>query len=558
MRPIDKQLLGELPVLRRYLLVLAGFGVLLAAVVLVQAEFLAALLVGLAGHPAPVAVSTAIAALATVVTGRCLLTWYQGRAAAAVTASVKSALRKRILSSIVERQDQRAGELATLAGKGVDAVDGYLTGYLPQLVVSVTVPIAVIARLFAADLASALVIVATLPLIPVFAILVGLHTKASTARQWRLLSTLGGHFLDMVTGLRTLKVFGRARAQAGAVRSVAGAHADATMRTLRVTFLSALVLELVATLSVALVAVPIGFRLLDGTITAHVALLVLLLAPEAYLPLRAAGSKFHASAEGLAVVEQVRTVARPPATTVAAVTEVPDLRTVRIEFRGVTVRYPGRATPALSEVDLVIEPGERIALTGPSGAGKSTVLAVLLGLVRPDEGAVLVGGTPLVELDLQRWREALAWVPQRPTLFPGSIADNIALGRPSATAADLAEAGRAAELAPVIERLPDGYRTTLGEGGAGLSSGQRQRIGLARALLRTESGLLLLDEPTSRLDGDSEAAALAAIGRLATGRTALLVAHRPALLGLADRVVELNSVSKGARSVLGSQAVTRA
>ena len=493
----------------------------MAGAILVQAEVLADLLSGKGSAGAVVAAFAA----------RGLLTFLQKAAAARFAVRFKKKVRSQIVDNLFI-DDQQPGERAALATRGVDAIDEYLTGYRPALVMAAVVPVAVVVRLCVADLASALIILVTLPLIPVFAILVGAHTRARTARQWQLLSTLGGHFLDAVAGLTTLKVFGRARAQVKLVRAMADAHAGATLRTLRVAFLSALVLELVATLSVALIAVPIGFRLLEGSMPLRTALLVLLLAPEAYLPLRAAGAKFHASAEGLAVLEQVRPQSVAPVRTHK---RPPDLRTATIRLERVTVGYPGRPAPALSEMNLCVEPGERLALVGPSGCGKSTLLALLLGFVEPTSGRVLVGGVDLRELDLAGWRSQLSWVPQRPTLFPGTIGDNIRLG----ASGEIFEAARAAALLPVISRLPEGFQTRLGEHGFGLSSGQRQRVGLARALLRTESPLVLLDEPTARLDSGTEAAILTTARRLLPGRTAVLVAHRPALLDLATRVLAL-------------------
>ncbi|MET8998987.1 thiol reductant ABC exporter subunit CydD [Amycolatopsis sp. NPDC004169] len=504
-----------LPGLRRYLSFLGLLGVLTAGAVLLQAEGLATLLTG----------GGISLALVVAIVARVLLSWGHGVLSGRFAASVRTALRLRLLGSASDR----AGVVATQITRGVDATDSYLTGYLPSLVVSVVVPVAVIVRLFTADLASALVVVATLPLIPVFAVLVGKQAKAAT--QWELLTKLGGHFLDVVRGLGTLKVFGRAAAQAATVRSMAAAHADATMKALRVAFLSALVLELVATLSVALVAVPIGFRLLSGGLEARPALLILLLTPEAYLPLRAAGTKFHAAAEGLAALRE--------ALSVPVVVSRPAARTRRrgapsVVFERVSVVYDG--VPALSEVDLAVPAGSRIALVGPSGSGKSTLLAVLLGFVAPTSGRILVDGVDLRTLSSPEWLAEVAWVPQRPTLFRGSLASNIALGLPSA---DVASAARAAALDSVAAGLPAGYRTPVGELGDGLSAGQRQRVGLARALARTSAGLVLLDEPTARLDSRTEDAVLSATRRLLPGRTAVLVAHRPAMAALADRVVEL-------------------
>ncbi|SEB33275.1 ATP-binding cassette, subfamily C, CydD [Amycolatopsis tolypomycina] len=503
-----------LPGLRRYLLFLSLLGVFTAFSVLLQAEGLATLLTG----------GGVSLFLVVAVGARVALSWGQSVLSGRFAASVRGALRLRLLESASDR----AGVVATQITRGVDATDSYLTGYLPSLVVSVVVPVAVIARLFTTDLTSAVVVVVTLPLIPVFAILVGKQAKASA--QWELLTKLGGHFLDVVRGLGTLKVFGRATAQAATVRSMANAHADATMKTLRVAFLSALVLELVATLSVALVAVPIGFRLLSGGLDARTGLLILLLTPEAYLPLRAAGAKFHAAAEGLTALREALSV---PVVSVASGAKCRRRGAPSVVFERVSVAYDG--VPALSDVDLTVPSGSRLALVGPSGSGKSTLLAVLLGFVPPSAGRVLVDGVDLRSLSSPDWLAEVAWVPQRPTLFRGSLAANIALGSP----ADVPAAARAAALDSVAAGLPAGYETPVGELGSPLSAGQRQRVGLARALARTSAGLVLLDEPTARLDSRTEEAVLSAARRLLPGRTAVLVAHRPAMVALADRVVEL-------------------
>jgi len=398
-------------------------------------------------------------------------------------------------------------------------------------------------RILSGDWLSALTIALTLPLIPVFAILVGLSTKAKMERRWRTLALLAGHFLDVVTGLMTLKVFGRARAQIETIRAVTDRYRRATMSTLRVAFLSALVLELLATISVALVAVSIGLRLVNGEIGLRTALLVLILAPEAYLPLRQVGAQYHASVEGLTAAERIFEVVETPLPASGVRTDVPDLARATIRLDGVTVRYGDR--PAVEDVSLTVHPGEVVALTGPSGAGKSTLLAVLLGFVRPSAGRVLVDWTDLAAFDPDAWRARIAWVPQRPYLFADTVAGNIRLGRPDATDAEVREAARAAGALEFVEALPLGFATPLGEDGAGLSAGQRQRVALARAFLR-DAPLLLLDEPTSNLDAESEAAVVEAVRRLAAGRTVILVAHRPALAALADRTVWISPLGVAA------------
>ncbi|MFI7281595.1 thiol reductant ABC exporter subunit CydD [Micromonospora chersina] len=537
-RPFDPRLLRRVPAARRDLAVLAVLGGLTALLVVAQATALATLLAtaidGRLHRPA-------LAGLLAAFAARALVSWAQGTVAARAAATVKAALRADLLRAVGRHgptwvAGRRAGQLATLAGRGLDALDPYFTGYLPQLVLSVTVPLAVLARIVLADWSSALIIALTIPLIPIFGALLGWQAQAATERQWRRLSLLGGHFLDMVAGLATLRAFGRARAQVDVVRRMADGHRQATMKTLRIAFLSALVLELVATLSVALVAVPVGIRLLGGGITLSTALLVLLLTPEAYLPLRAAGSRFHASMEGLTALDEALTLsATPEAAGPGGARPAPDGRG-EIRFEGVTVAY--ERTTALRDVTLTIRPGERVAVIGPSGAGKSTLLHLLLGFVTPTAGRVTVDGVDLAGVDLDAWRRELAWVPQRAHLFAGSLADNIRLGAPDTPDAALAGAVTDAALDEVVAALPDGLGTTLGERGHGLSSGQRQRVALARAFLR-DAPLVLLDEPTARLDSASEAVVLAATRRLVAGRTALLVAHRPALLENADRILRV-------------------
>ncbi|TDB93622.1 thiol reductant ABC exporter subunit CydD [Micromonospora fluostatini] len=537
-RPFDPRLLRRVPAARGDLVLLAVLGVVAALLIIAQATALAALLAtgfdGRLDRPA-------LAGFLAAVTARSALTWAQGTVAARLAATVKATLRGDLLGAVGRHgptwvAGQRAGQLATLTGRGLDALDAYFTGYLPQLVLSVTVPAAVLLRVFVADWSSALIIAATLPLIPIFGALLGWQAQVATERQWRRLSRLGGHFLDMVAGLPTLRAFGRARAQVDVVHRMADGHRVATMKTLRIAFLSGLVLELVATLSVALVAVPVGIRLLDGGLALSTALLVLLLTPEAYLPLRTAGARFHASMEGLSALNDAFAVSTDdPDTARPAPAPAPDGRG-EIRLEGVTVAYP--RTTALRDVTLTIRPGERIAVIGPSGAGKSTLLGLLLGFVAPTEGRVTVDGVDLAGVDQDAWRRQVAWVPQRAHLFAASLADNIRLGVPDTPDAALAPAIRAAALDDVVAALPDGLATGLGERGHGLSSGQRQRVALARAFLR-DAPVVLLDEPTARLDTASETAVLAATRRLVAGRTAVLVAHRPALLADADRILRV-------------------
>jgi ATP-binding cassette subfamily C protein CydD len=483
---------------------------------------------------------------------------YGGEVAALrAAATVKSQLRRGLAAHLQRLGPgwlgrQQPGEIATVATRGLDGLDPYFARYLPQLVLAGLVPAAVLATVATADWISAVLIAGTLPLIPVFAVLVGMQTRARTQRQWRLLARLGGHFLDVVEGLPTLKVFGRAKAQADVIEEVTAGYRSATMATLRVAFLSALVLELAAALATALVAVEVGLRLLAGHLGYETALVVLLLTPEAYLPLRAVGMHFHASMEGAAaagracdIIETVPPVCRPapgaPASTApgAGGSAMSDLRRDDITLDAVSLIYPGRDRPALAEVSLTIRPGDRIAVTGPSGAGKSSLLGLLLRFAEPTGGRITAGGVDLTRIDVDRWRRQLAWVSQRPYLFAATAAENIALGQPGASRRDIARAARLAGADTFIEALPHGYDTPLGEQALRLSAGQRQRIALARAFLR-DAPLLLLDEPTAHLDPLVAGQILAVIQTLMADRTVILVTHRHAWHGGADRVLTLD------------------
>ncbi|MDH6517919.1 ATP-binding cassette subfamily C protein CydCD [Streptomyces sp. SAI-124] len=540
-KPIDPRLLRYTRATRLFLAAVVGLGGVGALLVIAQAMLIAEIVVGAFQHGLAVAeLRTPLLLLATVAVGRGLVAWLTELAAHRASAAVKSELRGRLLERATTLgpgwlSGQRTGSLVALATRGVDALDDYFSRYLPQLGLAVVVPVAVLARIVTEDWVSAAIIVGTLPLIPVFMVLIGWATQSRMDRQWQLLSRLSGHFLDVVAGLPTLKVFGRAKAQAESIRRITGEYRQATMRTLRIAFISSFALELLSTLSVALVAVTIGMRLVHGEMDLYDGLVILILAPEAYLPLRQVGAQYHAAAEGLAAAEEIFSVLETP---------VPESGTAvapagALAFEGVTVRYPGRSGDAVTDVSFEVAPGETVALVGPSGAGKSTLLNVLLGFVSPTEGRVRIGGTDLTEADLEQWRSRIAWVPQRPQLFAGTIAENVKLARPDADQNAVRRALADAGALEFVDALPLGSDTVLGEDGAGLSAGQRQRLALARAFL-ADRPVLLLDEPTAALDGATEAEVVAAVRRLAAGRTVLLVVHRPALLGVADRVVRLS------------------
>ncbi|HEY3750890.1 MAG TPA: thiol reductant ABC exporter subunit CydD [Pseudonocardiaceae bacterium] len=529
---------------RRPLVFAAAAGILTGLAVLAQANLLAVVLANVCtGGQLPTWPLVGVVAAITV---RALATWAYGAQGQRAATTVSSTMRADLLAH-TERlgpgwlASRPTGQLTTLVTRGLDAIDPYVRDYLPQLTVATVLPVAVLVQLAVADPLSALIVFLTLPLVPLFAALAGARAKASAGRQWAMLSRLGGHFLDAVSGLPTLVLFGRAAAHATAVRRLAAEHRRATVRTLRIAFLSALVLELVAALSVALVAVPVALRLLDGRLDLRTALLVLMVVPEAYLPLRLAGQRFHAATEAIAVSTELADVLAIPIPDPPTGTMVlPAKRPLSLAFDQVTAGYPDRPNPVLDAASCTAEPGEWLAIAGPSGSGKSTLLALALGLRRPTAGAILVDGRDMSTVDIKSLRNAVAWLPQRPHLFSGRVSDNIRLGCPDATDRQTVEAAESACAAEFVTRLPDGYRTTLGERGRTLSTGQRQRIAIARLVLRlrlADPAIVLLDEPTAGLDLTTEAAVLASLRAACVGRTVVVAAHRPAVLDAADRVL---------------------
>ena len=552
MKPLDPRLVRTTRAVRVHLAVTVACGAALTGLILLQAALVAHAIANaplLDGGGTWTDVGGIVALVGVVALARAALAYGAETAALRSAAAVKSQLRRRLVAHVTGAGADPAtlnpGELATLTTRGLDALDDYVARYLPQLVLSVLVPVAVLVVVLEADWLTALIIALTLPLIPVFMALVGWQAQDYTRKQWHLLNRLGGHFLDAVEGLPTLAIFRRAKAEVALIRRTSEAHREATVRSLRIAFLSALVLELIATLSVALVAVQIGVRLLYGQLDLETALLVLILAPEAYLPLREVGARFHASMEGVAAAEQVFTVLERPGRVPqdrpdpAPVPEGP----IELRFDDVRLTHPERTVAALDGVDLVVPAGRTLLLTGTSGAGKTTLLSVLLRFADADAGRITVNGTDLRDLPVEQWRRRIAWLPQRPYLFDASVADNVRLGVPDADDAAVERAVALAEATDVVAALPDGYATLLGERGTRLSAGQRQRIALARAFLRRMDGasLVLLDEPTAHLDPDNAAAVRAGVARLLEGATGIVVAHDAGWADLADEVVRLEA-----------------
>jgi thiol reductant ABC exporter CydD subunit len=543
-RALDPRLLQRARPVRWLLGFDVALGVAAALLVLLQATLLARVIVRGFDGASLGDVRTDLALLALTFAARGVLAWGFEVAGARAASAVLSELRLELVARRLRAQPTavdgvEAAEIVSAGVEGVDGLQAYFGRYLPQVVLACIVPLAVVGWVGAIDLISALVMLVTLPLVPLFMWLIGRYTQERTLERWQALRLLSGHFLDVVRGLPTLQAFNRSRAQAAVLADVGERYRRTTMATLRVGFLSGSVLELAATLGVALVAVTVGVRLDGGNLGFQAALTVLVLAPELYLPLRRLAAEFHASANGLAVAERMlELLDAPPAVGTDGRIVAPTPREAPVRFEGVSFAYPSRPGLVLAGFDLELSPGETVALVGPSGAGKSTVASLLLRLLEPSAGRVTVGGIDLAECRAELWRRQTAWVPQRPTIFRGTVADNIRLGNERAVESAVRDAAMLAGADRFIRSLPEGYRTLVGDGGRALSAGERRRIALARAFLR-DAPLVILDEPTADLDPISADVVAEAVERLCAGRTVLLIAHRPELVARADRVVAL-------------------
>jgi len=547
-RRVDRRLARETAAARRQFATAGVLGIGTAGLVVAQAALLAEIIARAAVEHAGLAqLRSPLIALSCVIAARALLAGgfeLSGRRGAlGVMSELRQRLAKRVLIEHAGRlPEERTGELAAAAVQGVDALESYFAGYLPAFVLATAVPLAVLIWVTPLDLSAAIVLAITIPILIVFMVLIGKGAEARTRSRWRVLSLLSSHFLDVVRGLETLRAFRREQAQILTLTEVGDRYRHETLGTLRLAFTSALVLELCAMLGTALVAATIGVQLTGGHLTLRAGLTVLLLAPELYAPLRAVGQQFHASADGLAAAERLLESldARPPVQRGESLIAAGDPATGPLRFEGVSYSYPSRRGEVLAGVELSIQPGETVALVGASGAGKSTIAALVLRLVDPSSGRVSCGGVDLRDLSLEAWHRRVAWVPQRPKLFAGTIRENIALADPDAASEQIARAAEKAGLGSLLSTLPDGLDTIVGDGGRRLSAGQSQRIALARAFLR-DAPLVVLDEPTANLDPASAASIGDVIARLTHGRMAVMIVHDSKLAARADRVVEVGS-----------------
>lgn len=593
-RPIDPRLWRYAHSARRYLGVSVALSLLTTVCIVVAALALASVLAGVITDPGRRDIgswTTELVALAVAVAVRVAATWWQSRLAHRAGAQVVAELETAVVAAGAQlpprELERRRTELAVVAGSGLNGLRGYLAGYLPALLLSALVPPIVLTVIALHDWVSGAIILVTLPLIPIFMILIGLLTQGRAKDTLTATTRLSDQLLDLFTGMPTLRALGREtgrvkgvgpeddsaptgaenRGMAGRVRALGDDLHRRTMSALRMAFLSSMVLEMLATLCVALVAVSIGMRLVFGNMGLYAGLLALILAPEVYLPLRAVGERFHAAQDGMAAAEKAFAVLDPAhadRTPAVATTGTGEFSTApaglaagaavrigrgralrnfdgRIELRGLTVATRDGAAP--SNLSAMLRPAAVTVLTGPNGCGKSTALQAILGLLTPDSGTVTIDGIPVTALDHDDWWSHVAWLPQRPVLVPGTLRSNLELLGVPAGPAEVDAACIATGFDEVLAELPDGWNTTVGAGGVGLSLGQRQRLALTRTLAAPRQ-VLLLDEPTAHLDDACEATVLAAlVARARAGATVVLVGHRPAVLAVGDHIVEVHAAT---------------
>lgn len=529
---------------RRHLAVTGVLGAASALLIVAQAALLAYVVNAVFMNGADLGeVSTALLALIAIAGGRTLAVAgfeYSGRRGAqrAMTELRLGMLQRLLDDCPASLADERSGELAATAVNGVDALESYFARYLPQAALATLVPFAILVYVAGVDVESAILLAVTAPLIPVFMVLIGRASEHSARKRWQTLSLLSAHFLDVVYGLPTLRAHNRANAQVGGIATAGERFKDETMRTLRIAFLSALVMELLAMMGTALVAATVGVQLVAGSLEFEHGLAVLLMAPELYQPFRQLGAQFHASAEGVTAAERIFEVIdrKPDVPATRATSTAPNPAVTPIEFCSVVYEYPGGRGQALIDVSFTIAPREHVALVGPSGAGKTTIAKLLLRLADPAAGAIECGGVDLRNVNAHEWRRLVAWVPQRPYIFAATLRENVLLANPDCPGDLLDQALERAALANVVCGLPDGVDTRIGEGGRPLSLGEAQRIGLARAFVR-DCPLAILDEPTAYLDQTTAESVSRSIAEYGVGRSLLLITHDPARVAPPNRIL---------------------
>jgi thiol reductant ABC exporter CydD subunit len=544
-RPPEARLLDAAPAARGWVGLSVAVGVGAAALVVGQAWLLSTIVAAVFVDGASVgAVVPSLAVLALLVLVRGPLLAAADLSAQRASVLVRGALRQSLTGRLLALGPawtgrERSGELATVVVDGLDSVDAYITMFLPARALAIAVPLLVLVVVALIDPPTTAVLLFTGPILVLLLGVIGGRTRVISERRFAEVRWLGAFFVDILAGISTLKLFGRSAEQVDNLRGFSRRYADTTMEVLRTAFQTALVLEWGAAVAVALVAVEISLRLMAGTIEFERALAVLVIVPEFFLPLRNLAIRYHAGSAGRAAAGRITAILDEPTSPVpvapasAAPRPVPPEATIELE--GVVVTYAGRSAPALRGVDLAIPSRGMLALVGPTGAGKTTIANVLFGFVTPDAGTVRIDDAPLEVFDRAAWRRRVSWVPQRPHLFHGTIADNIRLARPDADDDAVHVAAAAAGVDAFLANLPLGADTPVGDDGVRLSGGQRQRIAIARAIL-ADARLIVLDEATSQLDRASEAVIRDTVRRLGRDRAVVVVSHRLALAAAADVV----------------------
>lgn len=539
----DKRLVRESRPAWNYLLLSIAMSIGIAILAVTQAWYFSRIVAGVFLEGAKLkGVWNSLILILGIILLRALFQWISAITAFEAASQIKSSLRNRLIRHIVSlgpvyAGGERTGELITTVVEGVEALEEYFSKYLPQLLLSVTIPLLILGFVFPLDWKSGIILLITGPLIPLFMILIGKLAEKKSLQQFQSLSWMSAHFLDVLRGMTTLKVFGRSKDQIRVIERVSDSFRIMTLSVLRIAFLSALVLEFLATMSTALVAVTIGLRLVYGTLPFSSGLFLLLLAPEFYTPLRTLGLNFHAGLSGLNAAMRIFEILDTPEMNNAEHDKMLPSDFI-ISFQNVGLNYPGAENSALSGICLSLKVGEKIAFVGPSGAGKTSLALLILRFIQPSAGKIFINEDSIESISLKKWRNQIAYVPQTPYLFSGSIEENIRFGRPSATIEEVMEAAQAGLAHDFILKFPEGYQTLLGEGGTRLSGGQVQRIALARAFLKN-APILIMDEGTCNLDSESEREVQLALKRLTQGKTALIIAHRLSTVREADRILVL-------------------
>ncbi len=543
---MNPRLLKEVRSVRTLLGLVVLQGVFSGLLIIGQASLLALIVSRVfIGHQSLSAVQHLLWILLAVIAARAVLTLLGETGALTLATRIQASLRTRLTERLLNAgplyvHSQKTGELVNTLIQGVEDLEPYLARYVPQIAITALVPTIILVEAFSRDWITGLILLITVPLIPFFMILIGRQAEAATKRQWQTLSRLSAHFLDVLQGLKTLKLLGQSAGQARGIERASDEFRRATMASLRIAFVSALVLELLASLSMAMVAVAIGLRVIPGLMPFETAFFLLVLVPDFYLPWRMLGTRFHDGLNGMEASKRIFEILDAPALAQSGgIGRVDHVESQPIVLDRVDFQYSGRAESALRGISAVVRPGERVAVVGPSGAGKSTLLALLMGFAQPTGGSLRLGSTSFADMDLSWWRQHVMFLTQNPYIFSGTVQDNLLMAKPGASEGEVRQAIDRAGADAYIAAMPQGLSTQLGEGGSGLSGGQKQRLALARAYLK-DAPIILMDEPTANLDPETEADLWNGLERLLSGRTAIVVAHRLSTARHLDSVWVMN------------------